>query len=185
MWRVIDMEGKGLEGGDADDEGWRTWGPTCKEVREEVKRGEPRRTLSEVWYLYGPSGTGKTHTANVMAGDDAYWYSIYDATWWSGYDGEESVVMDGLEPRFGVNPVLELIISGDNKLHLPNGRTKEFKSKKVYITSTYKPSAIFSDEAQLTKFIGAVDNWVFFEPNGQFDGTNFSDVRVRTSDVWM
>jgi len=50
-----------------------------------------RRQMPEVIVLWGPTGTGKSHTANELA-PDAYWKSR--SNWWDGYEGQSDVVID-------------------------------------------------------------------------------------------
>lgn len=46
----------------------------------------------------GPSGTGKTRLARLLAGDDAFWLTAPNSTanslWWDGYHGQATIVID-------------------------------------------------------------------------------------------
>ena len=48
---------------------------------------------TEVFWYYGPTGTGKSYTAREECGPGAY-YKMGGNKWWCGYQGQEHVVID-------------------------------------------------------------------------------------------
>lgn len=98
--------------------------------------------LHEWWY--GPSGTGKTQTADAVPG--AYRKDPAER-WWDGYNGEETVIIDDFD-KYQVKQ------SGDMKRWLDRyafqapvkGGYVLIRPKKIIVTSNYHPSQIWEDE---------------------------------------
>ena len=53
---------------------------------------EPRTWKTEVYWIYGASGSGKSRLIYELAQSDAYWKD--DTKWWDGYDKHHTVVWD-------------------------------------------------------------------------------------------
>lgn len=64
----------------------------------------------EVVVLYGPTGTGKTHTATMWT-EDVYKIPAYDRTklWFDGYDGEQTIVLDEFHGQLEFNTLKQLL----------------------------------------------------------------------------
>lgn len=53
-----------------------------------------RDFVPTVYWLYGPTGSGKTREAINIAGDSVYWYQLGDHGWQDGYSGQTSIIID-------------------------------------------------------------------------------------------
>lgn len=52
-----------------------------------------RTTMTVGYWFYGPTGTGKSHRAFEMAGEDVYVWTD-DNGWWDGYRGQKTVIIN-------------------------------------------------------------------------------------------
>lgn len=64
----------------------------AKDHQVNINRTEPRKCL----WIYGKAGAGKTRKA-VSEHPDAYMKLANK--WWDGYQGQEAVIMDDLDPK--------------------------------------------------------------------------------------
>jgi len=70
----------------------------CKEYL--MRLNEKKRTSEpEVYWFWGPSGTGKTRTAVEMCGDEPYFFIGDQGDWWDGYRNEKFVIVDDARPQ--------------------------------------------------------------------------------------
>lgn len=115
---------------------------------------EARRSFkTEVYWYYGSTGTGKSHMAWEEAGSDAY--TPVSSKWWEGYDGHEHVILDDIRADWcPYNMFLQLFDKYPMRIECKGG-SRQFVSKKIWVTSPYPPNAFFqmSDEAitQITR----------------------------------
>jgi hypothetical protein len=109
-----------------------------------LKWNEPIRDFKpEVIWVYGDSGSGKTHwVREKCAGEDVYWK---DATkWWDGYDAHETTVMDDFRSsNMKMNELLKLIDKYAHRVE-QKGTFRQMLSKKIYITSIMHPKDIYN-----------------------------------------
>jgi len=120
---------------------------------------EPARSFkTEIFWLWGPTGTGKSHLAWEQAGPDAY--APISWKWWDGYDGQEHVVLDDIRADWApYNSFLQLFDKYPLRVECKGG-SRQFLAKKIWVTSPYDPPAFFqvSSECleQLTRRITLV-----------------------------
>lgn len=104
-----------------------------------------RSELDNIW-IYGPSGCGKSRYVHTTY---PTFYSKGINKWWDGYNHEDVVLVDDLDPRHaeksGIGYYLK--IWGDH--YAFNGEVKggmlKIRPKTVIVTSQYLPSQIFLD----------------------------------------
>lgn len=104
-----------------------------------IQARSPRRSWkTEVWWLHGVTGSGKSRYAWHTC-PDAYMKSSAHK-WWTGYIGQEAVIIDDYRPSkempfaFMLNLLDRYPLSVETK-----GGMVEFVAKKIYITSPYTP----------------------------------------------
>lgn len=109
-----------------------------------------RKTTTKVLVMYGPSGTGKSHTAETIgqANGGAYWLrkpADGGIDWWDNYNGEPVVIIDEF---YGWLPFDTLLRLCDKYPYLVNtkGSFVPFVAKLIIITSNKPPREWYSEE---------------------------------------
>lgn len=97
-----------------------------------------RKHKTVVWWLWGPAGSGKSKYAwethpEAYAKNSAH-------KWWSGYTGQEVVIMDDFRPSKEIpfNFILTLFDRYPLQVETKGG-TVEFTSQTIIVTSPYSP----------------------------------------------
>lgn len=107
-------------------------------IRREVARRLPQRSEPpEVVVLWGPTGTGKSHTAHIAC-PDAY-RKDPTTNWWDGYCGQENVIVDEFEGAFPLSNLLRWIDKYPVVAQVKGGYV-DLKFKKIYFTSNFPVS---------------------------------------------
>lgn len=116
---------------------------TIKKIRDDSRPKPSMLSELDNMWIYGPTGTGKSRYV-ADKHPDAYWKLLNK--WWDGYDGEDVVVMEDMDP-------FNKALGGDVKRwadHYPfraeyKGGSKMIRPKKIIITSNYTPEQIWTD----------------------------------------
>lgn len=120
---------------------------TIKEIaKDNMPRVEDASELTGEWFV-GRAGTGKSRTAREENPDN---YCKPLNQWWDGYQDEEVVIVDDMDP-FHKSLAYDLKIWGDRYAFIAptKGGSKRIRPKKVIITSQYAPEEIWEDPATL------------------------------------
>lgn len=127
----------------------------------------------EVTYIYGESGVGKTSYVNdLVRGKDCYFLSLYDNSAFTGYVGEDILVMDEFKGRFALQ-YLNQLLDGSSHVRL---RGLNFAGcacfTKVYIVSNFHYRDLYKDEqiengGQYNGFVRRLNNVIKIEPFGR------------------
>lgn len=111
-----------------------------KEYRRLLTR--PRDFKTEVFVLWGPTGTGKSAHARSEC-PDAFWVDPPNvrqgAVWWCGYSGQADVVIDEFYGWLPWSLLLRLLDRYPVTLQSKGGSVP-FVARRVYITSNRHPS---------------------------------------------
>lgn len=98
----------------------------------------PRRFKTEVWWLWGPTGSGKSRYAW-----DQYPSSYMKECshkWWDGYTGQDVVIMDDFRPskELPFSFILNLFDRYPLSVQVKGGMA-QFVSKTIYVTTPLSP----------------------------------------------
>ncbi|KAJ1641395.1 hypothetical protein T492DRAFT_1112933 [Pavlovales sp. CCMP2436] len=93
--------------------------------------------MPEVRVFWGPTGTGKTHSAKLWL-PDAYTWEPSMGSWFQDYDGEEEVIFNEFRGQLPFGQMLDLLDKRPTKVAKKGGSCK-FRGIKIAITSPVDP----------------------------------------------
>lgn len=133
---------------------WCQYGRRFSEYRR-LKRTQPRSSPPTVYYIWGPTGTGKTRRV-FDENEDVFVYP--GGGWFDGFEGQETALFDDLRSDDGINFALLLRLLDRYPMKVPvKGGFVEWCPKKIYITSNIAPERLYRDnEAPLMRRITEV-----------------------------
>lgn len=116
---------------------------------------QPRNFMPEVYWYYGPAGTGKSWTARQEA--EAYTEDIHyqskSGRWWNGYDGHEAVIINDMRRNFmRFNEMLDFLDRYPFRVEA-KGTMRQMLAKKIWITSPYHPTQMFNTTEQIEQLL--------------------------------
>lgn len=104
-------------------------------AEEEVEERDP----PEVWYIYGPTGVGKTRWVHRKEPN------VYEVTepqsgsqWYDGYAGRPAVLFDEFVGQYPIRQLNKLLDPYFRRTAVKGGFT-EWKPTRIYFTSNYNP----------------------------------------------
>lgn len=115
---------------------------TFIDVSDIVQRKQHRTTMTKGIWFYGPTGTGKSHHAFELAGDDHY-LKVDDSKWWDGYKGQKTVILNDFRGEITYSTLLQLIDKWPYKVPRRGREPVPFTSEMVIITSSLHPSEVY------------------------------------------
>lgn len=146
-------------------------------LRYRFLKSKPRDHEMNVIVIQGPTGTGKSRWARDCF-PDAYWKQR--STWWDGYEGQETVIIDEF---YGWLPFdLLLRICDRYPLYVETkGGNVNFVAKNIVIISNNIPSSWYkSDKVYWPSFVRRVSNWfVFKSMDEHLEFTSYEDFSLN------
>lgn len=116
----------------------------------EAKR--PVDTRPEVWWYWGPTGSGKSRAAATAAAerdggpDDVYWHA--GGKWWDGYDGHGVAILDDFRQEdMKFNKLLKLLDYNPLRLEVKGGY-RQFRATLVIITMPCHPDGCYAETGE-------------------------------------
>lgn len=85
------------------------YGRTLERAEDLTLSGRFRDFVPRVYWLYGPTGSGKTRRAVELAGNSVYWYQHSDHGWQDGYSGESSIIIDDFRGNIKYEELLRML----------------------------------------------------------------------------
>lgn len=106
-----------------------------------LKYKEPKRDkIVKVYWFYGPTGSGKTREAALMA-PEAYWQT--GNKWWDGYDGQTEVIMDDFRKEgWTIEELLKIMQPYPYRVETKGG-TRQLQATTIIITTPNPPDMLY------------------------------------------
>lgn len=104
---------------------------------------KPRNFKTEIWWLHGPTGSGKSRWAWDQA-PDAY-SKQGGSKWWCGYHGQEDVIFDDFRPSKEIPFEYMLNLLDRYPMIVESkGGNLQFRARRIYITCPTGPLETFA-----------------------------------------
>lgn len=144
-----------------------------KVAREVLAVTKVKRVKPTVYWIYGPSGTGKTrlayHIAEKTFGEDEVYRNIH-TEWFDGYDGQKAIILD--DYRWHLKTPMLLALMDRYDLRVPiKGSFVNVQAEMIIVTTILPPycgwtvtESIKQLDRRVTKFIALtkmIPEWHF------------------------
>jgi len=131
----------------------------------------PRNFKTEVIWIFGPTGSGKSRHAWTIAPNA---YEKSNNKWWDGYNHEEDVIMDDLDlTQFNMKEILKLFDRYPYRLEI-KGSSCQFTSKRIIVTHKDPPEKAFEHHRDKKEILRRIDEIIEFENTPPEDSYDFS-----------
>lgn len=101
-----------------------------------------RNWKTEVIWIYGSTGTGKSYMAHHMCEDP--FYALDNIKWWEGYDSHEDVIINDFRQDWcKFSQLLKLTDEYPYQIECKGG-SRQFLAKRIIITSPFPPHEVYS-----------------------------------------
>lgn len=120
------------------------------EKAEDIKLRRLKRTWTTkgVW-IYGPTGTGKSHYVYEKDPDAYTW--VDDKGWQDGYVGQKTIIIDDFRGDIPYNILLKMIDKYDFKISRRGRSPMPLLAETIYITSSMHPKDVYHNLAAKDK----------------------------------
>lgn len=117
-----------------------------------------RNFKTEIFWLYGPTGTGKSRIVHEVA-PEAYWKNP-TTKWWCGYDEQTDVVIDDYRRDFSKFTDLLRLFDRYPLTVESKGGSISFMAKRIFVTTCHSPRKTWEDrtEEQLGQLLRRIEH---------------------------
>lgn len=147
----------------------------CKYVEKQ------RAWKTEVYWLFGSTGTGKSETAHFLCPPETRWTNPKgDGRFWEGYDAHENIILDDYRRDFcKFHELLKIFDHYPYRIEV-KGSSRELLAKRIFVTSPLDPGRIWEGRTgeDLAQLMRRIENVWFFDPSG------FIEVRKGSKDPY-
>jgi len=121
-----------------------------------LKYVEPKRDhYTYVKWIWGPSGTGKTHMALSEATDP--WLSPKNLQWWEGYDAHKHVIVEDFRRSYCEFSELLRILDNTGYTVYNKGGSRQLLATHIWITCPMPPHEVYDTNEEVRQLTRRID----------------------------
>lgn len=128
----------------------------------------PRNFLTHVYWIYGPTGTGKSRWVHQQVDVNMCYFKNGNTKWWDGYAGQSDVIIDDFRPskELPFEYMLRLLDRYPLQVETKGG-VVQFTSRRIFITCPHTPEDTWRrcewlTEENIAQFIRRLKTVLFF-----------------------
>lgn len=121
------------------------FGRTLEKIADTLTRHGRRDWMTEGLWIWGETGTGKSHEAFLGYSPETHYVYKHDAGWWDGYTGQSVVILDDFRGELSYAQILRLADKWPHWVRRRNREPAPFIARKLIITSSMPPDRVFRD----------------------------------------
>lgn len=119
------------------------YGRTLSKIEEIALRKKYRSWMTTCLWIYGETGTGKSHKAFENFHPDTHYVKNLNTDFWDGYTGQETVILNEFRGQIKFSELLDLIDKYPKTVNIKGKPPVPFLAKHIIITSCKKPTDIY------------------------------------------
>jgi hypothetical protein len=123
---------------------YHVYGRTLEKVVALQKQKQFRTTKTTCCWIYGVSGSGKSHAAFTNYNPETHYNHQDDGLWWDNYNQQDTVIINEFRGEIKYKKLLELTDKYPTNVSQRNKAPCPFISKHIIITSSKSPEEIYS-----------------------------------------
>ena len=133
------------------------YGRTLSKIEDILLRKQYRTWMTKGVWIWGPTGTGKSHEVYDGFNPETHYRYPFDGGWWDGYTGQEIVIFDDMRGELRYNQLMTLVDKWPRTVRRRNREPAPFLAKEVRISSSRHPGEIYYNEESLDEFLRRFD----------------------------
>lgn len=123
---------------------------------------EPRNDKPQVYWLYGPTGTGKTRYVYDRHKNESIWTCMNDLKNWEGYEQQDVILLDDFRKNYCTFGQLLRYLDRYPLLCNIKYGSGQINSKYMYITCPYHPQDVYETREDVNQLIRRIDKIIEF-----------------------
>ena len=121
----------------------------------------PRSSQPDVWWVSGPTGSGKSRFASEQKGSQ-YWKPL-PSKWWCGYTQQDIIILDDMRKDcFKFHELLRLFDRYPLKCEIKGGMV-DINSPTIIVTSCHKPEDFYETREDIGQLLRRINRQVILE----------------------
>lgn len=119
------------------------YGRTLERAADIILSRNVRDFAPDVYWLWGPTGSGKTREAIRIATENPYWFNLSDKGWQDGYTGQYGCIIDDFRGSIPYDELLRMLDRYPYSLSRRGRMPIPFLSRVIVITSSMPPAMVY------------------------------------------
>lgn len=110
-----------------------------------LMKSNKRSWVPTVYWIYGPTGVGKTRWVHQEEDEDNLWVSMSTLRWWDGYESQSAVLLDDLRGENVAFDYLLRILDRYQFMVQVKGGCRQLVARRIYITAPISPREMYGE----------------------------------------